>query len=76
VTGDAFEVRRRHARLGLTFGPDTPAARWAGEQLDLGDAVTGLLCANGDLWRNDPSLHAPDAEQMLGALSPPSPAAA
>ncbi len=44
------ELVQRHRRQGLAIGPGTPVPSWAGERLDLGMAVDGLLWLDGRLF--------------------------
>jgi hypothetical protein len=53
VDGGASALVDANGQLGLGIDAETPVARWAGERMDLADAVTGVLCeVKGVDWVN------------------------
>ncbi|MFT3803558.1 MAG: DUF222 domain-containing protein [Burkholderiaceae bacterium] len=55
MTGDDRQIVLRHRRAGLVIDADTAVTRWAGERIDYGMAVGGLLAEQARQQRGDVS---------------------
>ncbi|MFT3800590.1 MAG: DUF222 domain-containing protein [Burkholderiaceae bacterium] len=55
MTGDDRQIVLRHRRAGLVIDANTAVTRWAGERIDYGMAVGGLLAEQARQHRGDVS---------------------
>ncbi|MFT4103744.1 MAG: hypothetical protein QM674_22485, partial [Burkholderiaceae bacterium] len=55
MAGDDRQIVLRHHQAGLAIDAGTAVTRWAGERIDYGMAVGGLLAEQARLHRGDVS---------------------